>query len=62
MAGMKEQRITEEKPLLPEQRGPDSDAVSLHAFLTLCCLLWMARHCKQKDPVSQAALICHHGI
>ncbi|XP_075899046.1 protein NDRG4 isoform X2 [Nelusetta ayraudi] len=25
MAGMKEQQITEEKPLLPEQRGPDSD-------------------------------------
>lgn len=25
---MKEQQITEEKPLLPEQRGPDSDTVS----------------------------------
>lgn len=30
---MKEQQITEEKPLLPEQRGPDSDAVSRNAFL-----------------------------
>lgn len=28
MAGMKEQQITEEKPLLPEQRGGDSDMVS----------------------------------
>lgn len=34
MAGMKEQQITEEKPLLPEQRGLDSDAVSSNAFLT----------------------------
>ncbi|KAK5867991.1 hypothetical protein PBY51_012440 [Eleginops maclovinus] len=25
MAGMKEQQFTEEKPLLPEQRGADSD-------------------------------------
>ena len=28
MAGMKEQLFTEEKPLLPEQRGVDSDVVS----------------------------------
>lgn len=28
MAGIKEQQITEEKPLLPEQRGGDSDMVS----------------------------------
>lgn len=34
MAGMKEQQITEEKPLLPEQRGLDADAVSSNAFST----------------------------
>lgn len=29
MAGMKEQQFTEEKPLLPEQRGGDADMVSV---------------------------------
>lgn len=40
MAGMKEQQFTEEKPLLPEQRGVDSDMVSRPVYFTvrsLCC-------------------------
>ena len=36
---MKEQQFTEEKPLLPEQRGVDSDMVSPLAFLTRVCVL-----------------------
>lgn len=36
MAGMKEQQFTEEKPLLPEQRGVDSDMVSPPALFTVC--------------------------
>lgn len=34
MAGIKEQQFTEEKPLLPEQRGADSDMVSSPHFLS----------------------------
>ncbi|XP_062316862.1 protein NDRG4 isoform X2 [Osmerus eperlanus] len=49
MAGMKEQQVTEEKPLLPEQRGPDTDTqlcrgggeisvyTSPHSFAPLPC-------------------------
>lgn len=36
MAGMKEQQFTEEKPLLPEQRGLDSDMVSQSALFAAC--------------------------
>lgn len=40
MAGMKEQQFTEEKPLLPEQRGVDSDMVSRPVYLP--CVLFVA--------------------
>ncbi len=33
---MKEQQFTEEKPLLPEQRGVDSDMVSAIALFAVC--------------------------
>lgn len=33
---MKEQQFTEEKPLLPEQRGVDSDVVSAPTLFTSC--------------------------
>lgn len=36
---MKEQQITEEKPLLPEQRGVDSDMVSPPGLFTVCVLV-----------------------
>lgn len=37
---MKEQQFTEEKPLLPEQRGVDSDMVSRPVYLP--CVLFVA--------------------
>ncbi|TWW76114.1 hypothetical protein D4764_13G0007760 [Takifugu flavidus] len=64
MAAMKEQQITEEKPLLPEQRGPDSDAVSPNVLTPFvfsgganpCELCWCT------CPREMVLRICHDGM
>ena len=43
MAAMKEQQFTEEKPLLPEQRGQDTEMVSHCLCLSVyVCVLYMS--------------------
>ena len=42
MAGMKELQVTEEKPLLPEQRGPDTDTVRIASLCgCVCVCVWV---------------------
>lgn len=40
MAAMKEQQFTEEKPLLPEQRGQDTEMVSRCRDPSVCFCVW----------------------
>ncbi len=36
MAGMKDQQFTEEKPLLPESRGQETEMVSVSVCVCVC--------------------------